>query len=33
VDDNLVPKVVARYAVRADKAGDKMTVKLVKRVF
>jgi branched-chain amino acid transport system substrate-binding protein len=33
VDTNLVPKVVARYTVRADKAGDKMAVKLVNRVF
>ena len=33
VDANLVPKVVAQYTVRADKAGDKMEVKLVKRVF
>jgi len=30
VDDNLVPRVVARYSVRADKVGDKMVVKIVK---
>lgn len=33
VDDNLVHRVVARYLVRSDKVGDKMVVKLVKRVF
>ena len=33
VDANLVPKVVAHYTVRADKVGDKMEVKLVKRSF
>ena len=33
VDENLVPRVVAEYRVRSDKVGDKMVVKLVKRVF